>query len=593
MRRWLSHGNVPVADVCCVALIVTVLTASFLPIFTSLRKFPEYPSANDWFKECAFNRSAREAIVRHHQFPLRSQYLGGGYPLLAYPEDSSLSPLFLTTLLFGENVGLKVRAFLKLLVGGLGMYYLLRAGLSCPPGAAVIGALLLALSGWFHHKTGVGYLGCQNYYFLPLLMALVLQAAQGRRSVVLPSLIFAVMLVDGKFVVPASLLFLLAWGMLELVQVRRGGIVLRFGFLRTLAAVACAGSLVAMVKVLPMLTLLQANPRVVSYAALGRWWRAYATVFYQPGELWTALVGPGGPKQGEMSLGWVPLVLAALSIVRHPRSVWRWALLLALSAWLCMGYWAPVDLWRLLWHWPVFGSINKPALWMNFLIVLPLCVLAASLFRQAPRSRRTRAVYGAYLCVGAVGTALLLHNAYRLNASSFTRLLEVRPRAGPFYSVTGNGKHYTYQNMLQNVGSIDWDGDILLPEHAVPRLIYGPDGVARHNESYRDEVWLARGNGRVRLKRFTPNAIDLDVECQGAGTVVVNQNLHPGWRSSEGEVLSHEGLLAIGKLPARGRRTVRLRYVPVPFYVGLAVSLLTLAVVARIGMRRIRAVGRR
>ncbi len=134
MRRWLRQRNVGVTDVCCVAIIVVTLTVAFSPIFASISKFPVRPKGADWFKECAFNRSARQAIVTDHQFALRSQYLGGGYPLLAYPEDSSLNPLFVTTVLFGENVGLKLRVFIKLLVGALGMYYLLRAVLGCPAG---------------------------------------------------------------------------------------------------------------------------------------------------------------------------------------------------------------------------------------------------------------------------------------------------------------------------------------------------------------------------------------------------------------------------------------------------------------------------
>ncbi|MFQ5808045.1 MAG: hypothetical protein ACE5JM_00375, partial [Armatimonadota bacterium] len=123
MRVWCRQARANVVDVGCIGLIVVALTVAFWPIFASLGKFPPRPKGNDWFKECAFNRSARQAILADHQLPLRTQYLGGGYPLIAYPEDSSLSPLFVTTLLLGENAGLKLRAFIKLLVGGLGMCY--------------------------------------------------------------------------------------------------------------------------------------------------------------------------------------------------------------------------------------------------------------------------------------------------------------------------------------------------------------------------------------------------------------------------------------------------------------------------------------
>ncbi len=594
MGDCLRHRGLTGADVCCAVLIVAVLTLAFLPILRSLDKFPVQPRGNDWFKECAFNRSAREAILRDRQFPLRTQYLGGGYPLVAYPEDSSLNPLFVTTLLFGENAGLKLRVFIKLLVGALGMYYLLRAGLGCVPGGAAIGSLFFGLADWFHARTGYGYIGWHNYYFLPLMIALLLDATRGKRSVALPSLVFALMLIDGKFVIAVSTLFLCLWGVPEVVKLRRSvcpdrrAIVFRFAFVKKLAMVVVLGCLLSMVKLLPMVALLRANPRGVSYQQIWRSWTEQDVVFYNLPGLLAALVIPSPPEQCHIGLGWIPVALALLAGVVHWRVLGRWLVLLLLFAWLCMGYWAPLDLFYLLWHLPVFGSMNKPAFCMDFFVLMPLCVLAGSMFRGVPRARAARYAYGAYLCAGAVGVAILWQQAYRANASVFTEPLAVEVESNPFFQAEGNGKYNTYHNMVQNIGSIDWDGDILLPEHAVPAFFVDEAAVPHRNEAYQGEIWFARGQGSARLTRLSANAIDVEIECTSPPTIVINQNFDPRWRSSPGRVVSRDGLLAITNLPVGGKHEVRLRYSSWLFLLGLAVSTLTGAVLvwrALIGCR--------
>ncbi len=587
MRCWLKQRKLAAADVYCVILIVVILTVAFSPIFASLQKFPVRPKGADWLKECTFNRSARDAILRDHQFPLRSQYLGGGYPLVAYPEDSSLNPLFVTTLLFGENVGLKLRVFIKLLVGALGMYYLLRVSLGCPPGGAAIGSLLFGLADWFHARTGYGYIGWHNYCFLPLMMGTLLAAARGRCSIALPSVLFVLMLIDGKYVIAVSLLFLCLWGLTELVQVRRAvdpkrrAIVLRVAFFEKLAMVVCVGCLLAMVKILPMLQLLRANPRTLSYAVLvSESYEPKDTVFaafYDFPALGRALITPGGLWEHHIGVGWIPVALALIAAIVHARFLARWIVLLVLFVWLSLGYHAPVDSWRLLWHLPVFAAMNKPAFCISFLILMPLCVLAASVFRETPRSMAGRWAYGAYLCIGGVAVALMLHNAFRANSAHFTRVWDAKLQAGPFYQVEGSGKYHLYRNTVQNIGSIDWDGDILLPEYAVPAYFIDEDNKPHRNPKWRGEVWFARGRGSVRATRFTATVIALAVEASEPATIIVNQNFDPGWRSSRGQVTSHNGLLAVRDLPPGSRYVVTLKYSSRALLIGLAASAISLA----------------
>lgn len=237
--------------------------------------------------------------------------------------------------------------------------------------------------------------------------------------------------------------------------------------------------------------------------------------------------------------------------------------------------------------------MNKPAFCISFLILMPLCVLAASVFRETPRSMAGRWAYGAYLCIGGVAVALMLDNAFRANSAHFTRVWDAKLQAGPFYQVEGSGKYHLYRNTVQNIGSIDWDGDILLPEYAVPAYFIDEDSKPHRNPKYRGEVWFARGRGGVRATRFTATVITLAVEASEPATIIVNQNFHPGWRSSRGQVTSHNGLLAVRDLPPGSRYVVTLKYSSRAFLIGLAASAISLAGLVWWALSRMRRSDRR
>jgi hypothetical protein len=86
--------------------------------------------------------------------------------------------------------------------------------------------------------------------------------------------------------------------------------------------------------------------------------------------------------------------------------------------------------------------------------------------------------------------------------------------------------------------------------------------------------------GSVQRRRWSPNRIELQVSLTRAARVRINQNYHPGWRSSVGHVVSDQDLLAVD-LPA-GNHQVVVRFLPRSALFGALVSLLGLgALIAR------------
>jgi hypothetical protein len=130
------------------ALSVMILLAVSLwvmfPILSPLSNLNNNP---DFLQLATRHYILRENILNNHQFPLRTQYLGGGYPTISDPEDPSYSPFAFFTLAFGEIAGLKLIALTLFLTGTVSMYLLSKHVLKFNEFGAIFSAFLLALSG--------------------------------------------------------------------------------------------------------------------------------------------------------------------------------------------------------------------------------------------------------------------------------------------------------------------------------------------------------------------------------------------------------------------------------------------------------------
>ena len=100
------------------------------------------------------------------------------------------------------------------------------------------------------------------------------------------------------------------------------------------------------------------------------------------------------------------------------------------------------------------------------------------------------------------------------------------------------------------------------------------------NRDWKGEVWLERGKGRAHSLRMGPNEIGFELDVGGPALVLINQNYHRDWSLDAGPagllVTEHDGLLAL-EVPASHTGALRLRFRSRALFLGLLVSLLTLA----------------
>ena len=127
---------------------------------------------NDWFADRSWDLFARQALLEHGELPIRSHVIGGGVKTLGHPFDSSLSPSFLPTLLFGDVIGVKVLLAGLLLLGTWGMFGLARRWLELEELPAAMVAMGFALSGWFPSMMIVGFYAQAFYLLVPAILYL-------------------------------------------------------------------------------------------------------------------------------------------------------------------------------------------------------------------------------------------------------------------------------------------------------------------------------------------------------------------------------------------------------------------------------------
>jgi len=128
---------------------------------------------------------------------------------------------------------------------------------------------------------------------------------------------------------------------------------------------------------------------------------------------------------------------------------------------------------------------------------------------------------------------------------------------------------------------------IVEPSHdAVFQRIDKP-GLDLHNvalveEPLKHPLDPAAGADSVRFRSWEADRMSIDVNATGSGLLVLSEIYYPGWKATvngqPAEILKVDGALR-GIVVPRGADRIVLEYVPLSFYAGMTISLLTGAIV--------------
>jgi hypothetical protein len=578
-------------DILMMVVIVIVSLLVFSPVFRGMTT--RLSTNNDFLQLATRHHIFRENIIHHKEFPLRTPYLGGGFPTITDPEDPSLSPFVILTLLFGEIAGMKLIAAVVFLAGGIGMYLLTRRIYQCSPTSSLFASMVLTLSGWYPMRMGSGNINELYYFLVPLVLLLFEKFVRGGNHYLLwLSLLLAGIAMDGKLVFPSILLFLVCYSIILSIKVDNGHIVFESSYIKKCGVVIGCAVMLSMVKILPVLELFSLKGSIFN-PVIDTHQPAYNDVssigfsrFLAGMVLWDTHDRPR-----ELFVGILPIILSVLALVVSFKSNVRWFILFLFFALLWLGPSAPIDIFYILWHMPLFGSMTQPLKYFSFFIVFIISIMAASGCRAIEERMSGIAAKEVIIFFGLfIASTSLYFFSYGKYMNMFdTQLSRVIPKTH-FFQVKYRGQleldrfmdNSMYWNVLNNIGTIDWYGAIILDENAIPRFFVDRSAdnnklTVTPNPGYRGEIFYKNNNtaNTAAFTRFSANKIGIHASVAERDVLIINQNYDTHWKSNVGVITPEKGLLSI-KFDEPGAHDIELRYTLKTVVWGFILSALTM-----------------
>ena len=566
-------------------IIVVTIFIFCLPIFTPLDTIS---MDDDWLTVYFHHNFIRNSILQFHQMPLWSPYICGGYPVEGYPEYPMFQPLVLSSLILGEVIGLKLNVLLFYLVGAISMYYLTRKVLAYSQAASLYSSMLLVFSSWLPWATKDGNYIEMYYFLFPMIITLYIKAirANQKKYLIYLACLLSLIIFDGNVVFLAVVLFLFIFAFLNIFTAANKKIHLRPSSLFVLIPFCILALGLAGVKIVPMIKMLIYDNRSIDDYHIATA-LSYTFSGLKSSLLNQVTANKGPLPESRIFIGAIPLCLAIASIISRPIRNIKWIIALFIAVLLVMGHNAPVDIFRWLWHAPLYHSMHKPAKYYDFFIIFNIALLGGSFISSLQNLGGIKKAIQIGIILVSFSALVPIYVINReTNADAFIHKKPTIKQVEMFYQIEGQGlprydsrtpKSNYYFNLLRNIGTIDWKSNIVYPENAEPRYYVDIKDNLIQNNYYQGEVFCDKSGNRATIDYFSPNEIVIDADMLTSGIVVLNQNYNKSWYSSQYQLFSYNGLIGI-RVDSSGHHAIKLQYSHRNLIAGAIVSLFSIVV---------------
>lgn len=583
-----------------VSLILSVIIFSCIPLFRNIYNVNLHW---DWLQMLSYYRADRVALLEYHQLPLRTFYFGGGYPLIANPQDGFLNPFFIPVLFFGEVIGMKLNVLFALLIGAYGMYYLTRHVLNYHYLGASFSTVVFCLGGHLHRLLvrGQDYMSL-FWFFLPIILAFFVKSKQNKKFLFFSILVLSIFVTQAGPYFSPVLLFIFLFAILEVFKYENRRVQIDIYYLKSLFLILFFVFLLGAVKILPMLELLRQNPRIVEGYNFP--WLNFLATLYKSFFLRQLDFSFVGQHWTYFYLGYIPAVIFLASCIVYWGKLCKFIILLVIFMFLSFSAGTSIDLFRLLWYLPVFHSIEAPLRYFIPVVIFLISLISGRIFSICDKFKsKFLTLFFISIIIATTADFLIINGNHAdsfpipipkdIRRESFFQIENYRPGDKvssrlPASVFSRRSWEWTmptqHELMLNNIGKINWYGNIHLGEYSVPKYYVDWNGVEFpdprnyvwiQNPDYRGEVYFLKNqDNKIKLEYFSPNRITLNIDLTEADTLVINQNYDKYWKSNLLKPINYNGLLAF-KISQKGFYLIKLVYVPLSFYLGLGISLAT------------------
>ena len=571
MRRLLPSRAAATRLVACTPLRLGGLLA--IALLACAPCIPFAAGMNDFHDAQYLSAYERHALisVRHFlQLPLWDPYSCGGMYGLSAPQTRFASPFFLLTLLLGVERASVVLFVLLPALSMEGMYRYARSW-----GALSLPALAMApafpLCGFFAHSFQYGWVHFLSFCLVPWILLFLRRALRGdaRAALLCAVTIAATVGFGGSYTLPMTMV-LAPVELFDALLPRLG----RFGGYGSRTVQRAGGAVRGLLLLIPLVLGIAAFrlwPMLESVEATMR------TMGGQPTLEWSTIMRlafvAATPKAEDVGHFYVAPMFSVLALVAGLRgrvAAWLGALV---AFGLAFGHAHPLAPFSLLRALPVYDTLRYPERYLLLFGLMTALLAALGATRLVVFARRFGGRRLSHLTLGLLGLLTIVGTLLaRENIRVLLLPLAMTPAPAlrddaPFRQARGNRwmmSHFAPEGM----GSLACGEAYPVPMSTRLR------GDLPAEEYLVTRAGTQPASGEVQRVAWSPNRLELRVLARERVRLAINQNHHPGWQSSAGEVVSWEGLLAVD-LPA-GTHQVVLTFRPRSGLGGLATSMVAL-----------------
>ena len=521
--------------------------------------------------------------------PFWNPFYEGGFPWFTYPDFITFNPVSLFMLLFGVVLGANFSWYIFFFVGGLSMFYLTRYVLKYETTCAFYSSLVFSMSGFFAYMHMLSF-WCRDTFLLPLLIAAFIKSFKDSRYIILASLILAQLLFSMLFF-PVILLFLFLFAIFQSVKSGAKGLFFEKKYLFDFLCVLLLALLFSAFKIIPMLEFLSIDQRISGLIYESSIEQANTGLLFL-----RRLLAPENLNVGTMYMGLLPVTLCLLTSIVFFKKVKSWVWLLCVFIILSFGPNSLIDLHKIFWHLPVFRSIREISKYYALIIIFIISLLSGRFFSfiKMRFSKKIAAILSIVVILLTFGDLLWANIGYfnryntdldlRIQKNFISHVKNVNIHKGNEGGIASlklalringfglmNAQYHKFEKYFQasNVN----------PEYFImPEYVFMAPSTKMFvlsNPGYKKEVWFLNSRNKAEDFSITNKNIIFNVVIEEPDRLVINQRYFRGWYSDQGMVEDYKGLLSL-KLNNKGTYQVKLYFVPLSFYIGLTISLISL-----------------
>lgn len=545
-------------SIVCPILVFTIVT---LVVTSPIIRDFDNSGRDDWKYHQYLNRVARKTILEYRQIALWDPYVQGGFPMVANPESTFFSPLFLFVLLFDVLHGLKIAIIVNTIFGMFGVYQLSRY-LGIDKISSYLPPLVFMLSGGYVRHIVFGQHTWFAVALVPWFFLYYLKSVECRKYVVVSAVFLSLIFFEGVVVFAYSIIFFMFYSLLMGIQKRYRG------YLVNAVIVLLLFILFSSIKSLPVLRIAVETHEV---RGLG--------VSIQPGLdgflYFTLNRGIKGLIDSHWYIGILPLILCVLGGFTHFRE--RWPLIVATLLMLLFAYGvnSPFNISSKLHSILFYISIRNIAR-TAIAAYLGISILAGLGLSKLTKKHRLislaliTVVLIDYMLVDIPHFQTTFHRYenYVSTNSSFYHIVFCATRRKEITVACMWDSYYNLDHIsFDNKGAVNTAYPIIIPSNAIPKYFH-----KQLNPDYLGEAFLVVGEGEANLTFFSPNRFEADVLVYDEDVLILNQNFRDGWRvrGSSGPVESAIGLVSTKVSP--GDNHVVFYYMPPEFIAGAVIT---------------------